>query len=201
MSTTIMLNDVNQLLHASQQTCFACSTCQCIILSLLIAAIANIILVLLIAKQVLPPMNQACRATVHGQHTESMFDAGCCPGHVCLRAQKKRPSRNLCDLHTAKFSANQLAGHVSSIGKDGRQGYLHMKEEDFLSELDGQLRQTLRVCSECRSNVTRAFREVCTLDFRQHTHRIQLHSQVNSPTSAHEHGFLSHAAGTQKERD
>lgn len=50
--------------------------------------------------------------------------------------------------------------HLQTVDHTARASLFKMSEEDYLAELDAQLRHTLRVCSECRSNVTRAYRDL-----------------------------------------
>lgn len=67
-----------------------------------------------------------------------------------------------CALHTIRHPTDGLLAHLHTVDSAARATIFTMPEDDFLAELDSQLRHTLRVCTECRSNITRAFRELKT---------------------------------------
>jgi len=76
---------------------------------------------------------------------------------------RKRNGRSgICALHTIRHPTDGLLTHLHTVDSATRATLFTMAEEDFLAELDSQLRHTLRVCTECRSNITRAFRELKT---------------------------------------
>ncbi len=83
------------------------------------------------------------------------------PGATCGTGWRKRNGRSgMCALHTIRHPAEGLMNHLQTVDHTARASLFKMSEEDYLAELDAQLRHTLRVCSECRSNVTRAYRDL-----------------------------------------
>lgn len=47
-----------------------------------------------------------------------------------------------------------------NLPSDHRSTLFSMREEDFVAELDAQLKYHLRICRDCRSNVLRALKEL-----------------------------------------
>ena len=64
----------------------------------------------------------------------------------------------VCSLHSRRMSCEALHRHWEALPAADRAGLLRMAEEDFVERLDHHLRQN--ICSDCRGNVTRAFKEV-----------------------------------------
>ena len=51
-----------------------------------------------------------------------------------------------------------LLEYFKELPEDHRAALLTLREEDFAAELDAHLKYQLRICRDCRSNVTRAYR-------------------------------------------
>lgn len=51
-----------------------------------------------------------------------------------------------------------LLEYFKELPEEHRSALLTLREEDFAAELDAHLKYQLRICRDCRSNVTRAYR-------------------------------------------
>lgn len=92
-----------------------------------------------------------------------MIDVTTSTAATCGMGWRKRNGRSgICALHTIRHPTDGLLTHLHTVDPAARKTLFSMAEDDFLAELDVQLRHTLRVCTECRSNITRAFRELKT---------------------------------------
>ncbi len=79
---------------------------------------------------------------------------------VCGGGWFKRPGVNKCKLHTGPVSLDELLNYWDVLPAARRDALLTLEEETFLGELDVSMKLQLRICKECRSNVTRAFKEL-----------------------------------------
>jgi hypothetical protein len=81
-------------------------------------------------------------------------------GEVCGSGWCKRPGVNKCKLHTGPVSPDELLAYWGTLPAPRRDQLMTLDEETFLGELDVSMKLQLRICKECRSNVTRAFKEL-----------------------------------------
>ena len=51
-----------------------------------------------------------------------------------------------------------LIEYWTNLPDEHRTALFQLRDEDFAAELDAQLKYQLRICKDCRGNVTRAFR-------------------------------------------
>ena len=64
----------------------------------------------------------------------------------------------VCSLHSRRMSCEALHRQWMEAPRRDRDELLRMSDEDFVERLDHHLRQN--ICSDCRGNVTRAFKEI-----------------------------------------
>ncbi|GFR44722.1 hypothetical protein Agub_g6046, partial [Astrephomene gubernaculifera] len=81
-------------------------------------------------------------------------------GEVCGSGWCKRPGVNKCKLHTGPVAPDDLLAYWSTLPGPRREALMTLDEDTFLGELDVSMKLQLRICKECRSNVTRAFKEL-----------------------------------------
>lgn len=79
---------------------------------------------------------------------------------VCGSGWCKRPGVNKCKLHTGPVAPDELLAYWATLPQQRREALMTLDEETFLGELDVSMKLQLRICKECRSNVTRAFKEL-----------------------------------------
>lgn len=51
-----------------------------------------------------------------------------------------------------------LIEYWTNLPEEHRTALFQLRDEDFAAELDAHLKYQLRICKDCRGNVTRAFR-------------------------------------------
>ena len=93
------------------------------------------------------------------QAREKQREAQFMPG-ICGSGWKKRPGATMCALHTAPVPGATLGDYWASLPDDHRRALFSMPEEDVVAELDGHMRYHLKICRDCRLNVTRCFRDL-----------------------------------------
>ena len=71
---------------------------------------------------------------------------------------KSRDTLLRCALHSSPVPVEALLEYFKELPEDHRAALLTLREEDFAAELDAHLKYQLRICRDCRSNVTRAYR-------------------------------------------
>ncbi|KXZ47627.1 hypothetical protein GPECTOR_34g786 [Gonium pectorale] len=102
------------------------------------------------------PFGRFEQARTWGMDREQHFACG----EVCGNGWCKRPGVNKCKLHTGPVSPDELLAYWSTLPGPRREALMTLDEETFLGELDVSMKLQLRICKECRSNVTRAFKEL-----------------------------------------
>lgn len=102
------------------------------------------------------PFGRFDQARTWDQSREQHFSCG----EVCGSGWCKRPGVNKCKLHTGPVSPDDLLSYWSTLPEPRREALMTLDEETFLGELDVSMKLQLRICKECRSNVTRAFKEL-----------------------------------------
>ncbi|MEW5297737.1 MAG: hypothetical protein WDW36_000922 [Sanguina aurantia] len=81
-------------------------------------------------------------------------------GDICGSGWQKKPGQNKCKLHTSHVPYEALSEYWTGLPCEQQATLLVLSEEQFVSELDGQMKCQLRICKECRCNVMRAFKEL-----------------------------------------
>lgn len=68
--------------------------------------------------------------------------------------------RNSCSdsYGTLQVPVEALMEYWTNLPEEHRTALFQLRDEDFAAELDAHLKYQLRICKDCRGNVTRAFR-------------------------------------------
>ena len=59
---------------------------------------------------------------------------------------------------TLQVPVEALMEYWTNLPEEHRTALFQLRDEDFAAELDAHLKYQLRICKDCRGNVTRAFR-------------------------------------------
>lgn len=71
-------------------------------------------------------------------------------GDICGSGWQKKPGQNKCKLHTSHVPYEALSEYWTGLPCEQQATLLVLSEEQFVSELDGQMKCQLRICKECR---------------------------------------------------
>lgn len=63
-----------------------------------------------------------------------------------------------CKLLPPQVPVEALIEYWTNLPEEHRTALFQLRDEDFAAELDAHLKYQLRICKDCRGNVTRAFR-------------------------------------------
>ena len=66
----------------------------------------------------------------------------------------------MCALHTAPVPLEALLEFWEGLPPEHCTALFRLRDEDFAAEVDAQLRYTLKICRDCRSNVMREYRQL-----------------------------------------
>ena len=78
-----------------------------------------------------------------------------CSSELPLTAWRTSPHASSC---MSQVPVEALIEYWTNLPEEHRTALFQLRDEDFAAELDAHLKYQLRICKDCRGNVTRAFR-------------------------------------------
>ena len=103
------------------------------------------------------PFTTFAESKARERERELQFMAGdiCGSGWV-----KRKGGESMCALHTAPVPLEALLEFWEGLPPEHCTALFRLRDEDFAAEVDAQLRYTLKICRDCRSNVMREYRQL-----------------------------------------